>query len=136
MKTCDLTGSALDWAVAKCEAYVKVSRGRLGSAYCWDEWGRPIEFAPSTDWNIGGPIIEREGVALRRHTSGAWYAMTSRDLGDCEGARWVKETYKGCKHAEERRACRFSGHTPLVAAMRCYVASKLGNEVDIPEVLL
>ena len=26
--------------------------------------------------------------------------------------------------------------TPLVAAMRCYVASKLGDEVDIPEELL
>jgi hypothetical protein len=25
------------------------------------------------------------------------------------------------------------GHTPLIAAMRCYVASKLGDEVEIPE---
>ncbi len=28
------------------------------------------------------------------------------------------------------------GPTPLIAAMRCYVASKLGDEVDIPEELL
>ena len=28
------------------------------------------------------------------------------------------------------------GPTPLIAAMRCYVASKLGDDVDIPEELL
>ena len=28
------------------------------------------------------------------------------------------------------------GKTPLIAAMRCYVESKLGSEVDIPEELL
>lgn len=28
------------------------------------------------------------------------------------------------------------GPTPLIAAMRCYVASKLGDEVEIPEELL
>jgi hypothetical protein len=28
------------------------------------------------------------------------------------------------------------GHTPLIAAMRCYVASKLGDEVEIPDELL
>jgi hypothetical protein len=27
------------------------------------------------------------------------------------------------------------GPTPLIAAMRCYVASKLGDEIDIPEEL-
>jgi hypothetical protein len=25
------------------------------------------------------------------------------------------------------------GQTPLIAAMRCYVASKLGDEIEIPE---
>jgi hypothetical protein len=32
------------------------------------------------------------------------------------------------KHDDE-----FFGPTPLFAAMRCYVASKLGDEVDVPE---
>ena len=27
------------------------------------------------------------------------------------------------------------GPTPLIAAMRCYVTSKLGDEVEIPEAL-
>jgi hypothetical protein len=29
-----------------------------------------------------------------------------------------------------------TGDTALEAAMRCYVASKLGDEVDIPDVLV
>jgi hypothetical protein len=28
-----------------------------------------------------------------------------------------------------------TGSTPLIAAMRCYVASKLGDEVEIPKEL-
>jgi len=28
------------------------------------------------------------------------------------------------------------GHTPLVAAMRCFVASHLGDEVEIPDELV
>jgi hypothetical protein len=28
------------------------------------------------------------------------------------------------------------GPTPLVAAMRCYVASQLGDEVDVPDELV
>ena len=29
-----------------------------------------------------------------------------------------------------------TGHTPLIAAMRCYVASRLGYEVEVPEELM
>lgn len=29
----------------------------------------------------------------------------------------------------------YFGPTPLIAAMRCYVASKLGDEVEVPEEL-
>ena len=28
------------------------------------------------------------------------------------------------------------GPTPLIAAMRCFVASKLGDEVDVPDELI
>ena len=31
--------------------------------------------------------------------------------------------------------CATFGPTPLIAAMRCYVSGKLGDEVDIPEEL-
>ena len=112
MKTSELTGAALDWAVAKCEpddtlaVYFDES---TGEPLCHDDWPNNQEYKPSTDWAQGGPIIEREGLTLT-HQAGQWAVQTDNDL--------------------------FAyGPTPLVAAMRCYVASKLGDEVDVPEEL-
>jgi hypothetical protein len=68
-------------------------------------------FQPSTDWLQGGSIIEREGMSLNRVTDALWEATI---MGE-----WTED-----------------GPTPLVAAMRCYVGSKLGNEVEIPEALI
>ena len=55
LKTSELTGAALDWAVAKCEGYVGVAlQERTGT-----DW-----YSPSTDWSQGGPIIEREKLCI------------------------------------------------------------------------
>jgi hypothetical protein len=91
MKTSDLTGAALDWAVAMAENWA----------------GAVFEVKPySKDWAHGGPIIEREKITLE----------------------WTGEDWMAyIKHDDE-----FFGGTPLIAAMRCYVASKLGDEVEIP----
>ena len=105
MKTSELQGAALDWAVAKCE-------GNDGVWFASD--ADPVPFTPSTDWAQGGPIIEREKISV----------MFSFDLGvwvSAIGELWVPE--EGGVH----------GPTPLIAAMRCYVASKLGNEVEVPD---
>ena len=56
IKTSELTGAALDWAVAKCEGidYGKDDvrfRGAYARKY-------------STDWAQAGPIIEREKIGL------------------------------------------------------------------------
>lgn len=69
-------------------------------------------YKPSTNWLHGGPIIEREGIRLHRSVTGRWWAGPESD-----------------PHRP------VAGPTPLIAAMRCYVASKLGDEVDIPEEL-
>jgi len=108
MKTNELTGAALDWAVAKCEG----KEGLFGG----HEVGR-LHY--STDWAQGGPIIERElcVATLERLNGGTWR---------------VQEPYN---MLEEHPGAYFYGPTPLIAAMRCYVASKLGDEVEIPEVL-
>jgi|LakMenE01Jun11ns_1017448.scaffolds.fasta_scaffold9779867_1 hypothetical protein len=66
----------------------------------------------STDWAWGGPIIEREGIRLHRSHTGNWWAGPESD-----------------PHRP------VSGPTPLVAAMRCYVASRLGDEVNVPDEL-
>ena len=107
-----LTGAALDWAVAKCEGVIwaALDGELLGSA-------RGMNY--STDWAQGGPIIERQGMWLRHFTA-----------DDPANARW--EAINGWFPANVICA----GPTPLIAAMRCYVASKLGNEVEVPDGLL
>jgi hypothetical protein len=126
MKTAELTGVALDWAVAKCEGatdfwfdtvathWVKLDGKDRALRYGWAQ-----SYLPSTDWAQGGPIIEREGISTRfdpKDARGAWYAV----LGE---HRFLSPDFEG------------TGTTPLIAAMRCFVASKLGNDIEIPEEL-
>jgi hypothetical protein len=126
MKTSELTGAALDWAVAKCEdilhpwGYIRVQDGRVmwitpGNHEEADAWH---QYSPSTDWAQGGPIIERERIAT---------GFDGYDDIDLALPIW-----SACKYVD---GVEGYGHTPLIAAMRCYVASKLGDDIDIPEEL-
>lgn len=105
MKTSELTGAALDWAVAKAAGYTTSDLDLLYDIKSYDK------FNPSIDWSQGGPIIERERIALDYR------------LGYCVASVGSWDTYS-------------EGLTPLIAAMRCYVASKIGDTVDIPKELL
>ena len=105
IKASELKDAFLDWAVGKCE-YMRHS---LESDFCgrvgyaWDY---------STNWAKGGPIIEREFI----------------DVVYCPGdAAWRASMDMREKTHEQY------GPTPLIAAMRCYVASKLGDTIEIPE---
>jgi len=102
MKTSELTGAALDWAVSKCEGFTW-EQGDLDAG----EYGPG--FKPSTDWAHGGPIIEGEYMYLEY--SGIWRAYCTQN-----GNSFLSV-----------------GSTPLIAAMRCYVASKLGDDIELPE---
>ena len=129
MKTSELTGPALDYMV-----HVALGHSMHSCAY-WlekyaDEQRRDMCEAYSTNWSHGGPIIEREGIPIRKHSGGTWYAHMN--LGDGERAQWHKHEWVTSK---VQKQVRFDGPTPLVAAMRCYVASKLGDEVAVPEEL-
>ena len=75
----------------------------------------------STDWAQGGPIIEREDIATEPATM----------LGQCAAFAWDATIY-----AADSDAWSTYGPTPLIAAMRCYVVSKLGEEVEIPDELM
>ena len=114
MKTSELTNAALNWAVAKCEDGVNIDASGLP----WlpdespNEHGEAVWFKPSTDWAQAGPIIEREKITLywnekNKHWSGYGYSETYIEAGS----------------------------SPLIAAMRCFVASKFGDEVEIPKEL-
>ena len=101
MRTEELTGAALDWAVAKCEGTLH------------DDGSVSDYFQPSTDWEQGGAIIEQEKISL-------W----------SRGKEWAAESFTPNEQGHEE-----TGKTPLVAAMRCYVASKMGDDVEVPEEL-
>jgi hypothetical protein len=105
VKTNELSGAALDWAVAKCEGRQEPEVVN-NFAVAWYTWPNTHY---STNWAQGGPIIEREGITI---------FQTGRD--------WMGYI----RHDTESFA-----PTPLIAAMRCYVTSKLGDEVEIPEEL-
>lgn len=58
---------------------------------------------------------------------GTWLAMYD-DANIGEFVHWA--------YGEVFTRRYYSGPTPLIAAMRCYVASNLGEEVEIPEEVL
>jgi hypothetical protein len=110
IKTSDLTLLALNWAVVKCE---RLKGNVLGAILAG-------ELSPSTQWHYAGPIIEREGITT------APYSTHNGVVREWKAGRdWPMSHFP-----------YYLGPTPLIAAMRCYVASKLGDEVDIPEELL
>jgi hypothetical protein len=104
MKTSQLFGAALDWAVATLE------QERNGS-----------KILPySTDWAHAGPIIDREKIDIVRGRD--LYFPQGNEKGEYYEPLWI--------------AGRMQGQTQLIAAMRCYVASKMGDDIEVPEVLM
>ena len=118
MKTSELTGAALDWAVAKCEGLLAFGwEDDMGLLKITFSTGETEYFIPTMKWDQGGPIIEREGIGLDQYADyPQWQAFTP-----------APEQQSG------QAVC--NGPTPLVAAMRCYVASKLGDDIDLPKEL-
>lgn len=116
IKTSELTGPALDWAVASIDK-AGISSFDTDKGTLLNTAGN--QYSPSTSWAQGGPIIERCQLEISHDYNDDWVAAYSHPyLSDP-----VKAYFK--QH----------GPTPLIAAMRCYVASKLGEEVDVPDEL-
>ena len=124
MKTNELTDIALDWAAAKCKYPELVWGSSIGIHHASHQIVIPhlpepqCYWNPSTNWAQGGPIIEQEKIAVN-------YDHTGRRI-DC----WTA----ACASMPLTWAT-LSGPTPLIAAMRCYVASMLGDDIEIPEEL-
>jgi len=144
MKTSELTGAALDWAVAKCEGYSKDTANAGEFAVMRHTFGL---HKWSTLWHFAGPIIERENISVIRlddesipDAKGFWQGKYVPQWGAVIGDRHSPEEQHGSQgdywgrsyHIDEDAIC---GDTPLIAAMRCYVASKLGDIVEIPKEL-
>lgn len=129
IKTSELTGPALDWAVAKAKGATNFRYDTVATYWVTlDEKDRALSkgwaqsFTPSEDWAQGGPIIEREQIDVT-YSGDGWYAVKHNSLDGVPG-------YLG-----DTVIADDDGPTPLIAAMRCYVASKLGDEIEIPDEL-
>lgn len=119
----NLTGTALDWAVARCEGFTDLRKNphRFAGEHDWIMTAPRVEYGRvwlhdydfSSNWAQGGPIIEREKIDVRYdHDACDWNASQG-------GVLWS-----------------VGGQTPLVAVMRCYVYSKLGDTVEVPDELV
>lgn len=128
MRVSELSGAMLDYWVARAEGIEHPPYLRKMSPNCClvprdtidkddgchaRNW---VAFEPSTDWAVGGPIIEREEISLEPHAN-----YKPNDTSDM----WDATIFfsGGCQDTKE-------GDTPLIAAMRAYVASKFGDDVS------
>ena len=103
----ELSGPALDWAVAKCEKiedFNDDNRPYLKHCTIYEE------YSPSSNWAQGGPIIEKKQISINK--------LPLHCVAD------IRDRYT--------TILSMYGPTPLIVAMRCYVASELGNKIEIP----
>jgi hypothetical protein len=81
-------------------------------------------YRPTRNWAIAGPIIEREKIAI--------YYRGTLSVIDDSGAHtkdvWVAECNMPYQDPAEQ-----THSTLLTAAMRCFVISKLGTHVELPQ---
>jgi hypothetical protein len=118
MKTSELIGENLNWAAARAaNLTVYPSKQRRWMLKDYGDFnhrhGTPW-WNPSMSWAQGGWIIQREKISI-------W----------ARGNEWAAESFVLNEQGHEE-----TGKTPLIAAMRCYVVSKLGDEVTVPTELL
>lgn len=114
IKVSEATGPALDWLVAKCEV-LPVARHNTGAIYLihtpWADKSRVkwlAEYSPTRHWAQGGPIKEKHQISTT-YCGGGVEAIFNGHYGQ--------------------------GTTELIATMRCYVTSKLGETAEVPEEL-
>jgi hypothetical protein len=113
LKTAGLEGKALDYMVWLAERGERPIPGLSVASWAADYGG---EFFPSSDWQQGGPIIERQRLEV--------HPRSDAGRGNHWGALPIDN---------EDWSCFMRGPTPLIAAMRAYVASKFGEEVEVPD---
>ncbi len=113
VRTADLIGKQLDWAVAQAEAIVNPADAPQIEAMF--QQGR---YTPSTNWSQGGPFMEREQMQVRLYIGHEY--------------PWFVETRP---YGRNHRAGRNYGQgvTLLEAVTRCFVAATLGPEITLPE---
>lgn len=128
VKTQNLIGPALNLAVALCKG-----KG-IEFEDPSDPWltvdgiaDQPLHsYTPSTDWSQGGPIIETKIDCLRKRSKAEEASLAHPN----PNFKFKAEIFADI----DGYFCAF-GPTPLIAAMRCYLVSNLGEEIEVPDEL-
>ncbi len=129
VKVSEATGPVLDWMVWEIAGGPAAYPKMVGKAFLRAWNGNSAKYLhPSTDWSQGGPIIERAEI----HLLSPYSAHPIPSLAKS----WLAHCPKAPHLADGWGPAKGHGPTPLIAAMRCFVSSKLGDEVDVPEELL
>lgn len=110
VETDKLVGAQLDWAVAKAEGHSPYIQPATGLNTI--KRGCVVDYYnPSSNWSWAGPIIENELHSIQHAEHSKW-----------GGVIWQAESGDNLAY----------GPTFLIAAMRCYVKTKLGHTVEVP----
>ena len=124
VKTSDLIGISLDWAVAKACGMMPVTDHKVCRIIGFYLNNPPAHipmsghpFSPSNQWRDGGPLIDE-------------FRFCFDNAGE-HGFSVVKDWYCG-----EPIAFYPHGKTHLIAACRAIVAAKIGDTVSVPKELM
>jgi hypothetical protein len=132
IKVSELSGVALDYAVALCEGLplkfdpMGFKSGTVSGPWVWDErkgFNKAVyqriggEYSPSTNGSQGGQLIEDHKI-----------------ISQIDRAHSMREPWRCALSINPYDL--YSGETNLQAAMRCYVASVKGESIEIPDKLL
>jgi hypothetical protein len=126
-KVSELEGAKLDYWVARVMGYrfsAEVPEELCGLAAEGANAGCHVkDWTPSIDWSQGGPIIETDKMIITPSGDGDWCAGMDGwiDPGGDAGPRW---------QTPPNVPLWMHGQTALIAAMRCKVASKYGEEIE------
>lgn len=138
VKAGDLVFGALDWAVAQVEKLkVELTPPNYGEGTALVFLvGDEGLYRPSTDWNIGGPLIKKYGVMLSPPASLVHrnYGNYDKRNGYYESGVWSTTIF--AKERKHRRAGFSHESDPLIPAMRAIVQFELGDVVSVPAELM
>jgi hypothetical protein len=129
IKTDELIGKSLDWAVAKIENPEWSDEECILKVSAFDEYDGTI-CNYSEDWVEVGSILEREGINLSVNHQDDALGFDMIQVG------WKANLWNNSVPGTSGFMQWAYGPTPAVAAMRCYVCARLGKEVDVPDELL
>lgn len=114
IRVSEASGAVLDWLVENADLRGRLENTEQRASITNRNIRLRHEWSPSVNWAQGGPIIERHPIQV--------------------GLDYRTETFVAFSQNGVSQVS--FGPTPLIAAMRCYVASKLGDTVEVPEELV